>query len=254
MKRKTKRFNGEYGSDVEDIRAESDSADEDSALAEARADYERRKAARKSGGDRSEVVGTTEEFRRPIKSTQDAVHETAETAETAEAPKNVSFGAAFAAAREKALKGGPKTFEWRGKTYGTALAGEGKTAKKAEVKKAEPKAEVSSKSAASQAAAPAQYKPTPAKTSRQEIEEIIERTPLSNPSGGLDVLNVLKRSKEVGGAAMKESGRQARVDRIRRNVGSNLETYGMKKGGKVSSASSRADGIAQRGKTRGKLY
>lgn len=29
---------------------------------------------------------------------------------------------------------------------------------------------------------------------------------------------------------------------------------GMKKGGKVSSASSRADGIAQRGKTRGKLY
>lgn len=30
--------------------------------------------------------------------------------------------------------------------------------------------------------------------------------------------------------------------------------YGMKKGGKVSSASSRADGIAQRGKTRGKLF
>jgi hypothetical protein len=29
---------------------------------------------------------------------------------------------------------------------------------------------------------------------------------------------------------------------------------GMKKGGKVSSASSRADGIAQRGKTRGKMY
>jgi len=31
------------------------------------------------------------------------------------------------------------------------------------------------------------------------------------------------------------------------------ETRGMKKGGKVSSASSRADGIAQRGKTRGKM-
>lgn len=30
--------------------------------------------------------------------------------------------------------------------------------------------------------------------------------------------------------------------------------YGMKKGGKVSSASSRADGCAQRGKTRGKLF
>jgi hypothetical protein len=29
---------------------------------------------------------------------------------------------------------------------------------------------------------------------------------------------------------------------------------GMKEGGKVSSASKRADGIAQRGKTRGKMY
>ena len=29
---------------------------------------------------------------------------------------------------------------------------------------------------------------------------------------------------------------------------------GMKKGGKVASASKRADGIAQRGKTRGKMY
>ena len=31
------------------------------------------------------------------------------------------------------------------------------------------------------------------------------------------------------------------------------ETRGMKSGGKVKSASSRADGIAQRGKTRGKM-
>ena len=34
----------------------------------------------------------------------------------------------------------------------------------------------------------------------------------------------------------------------------NRKEYGMKKGGSVSSASSRADGIAQRGKTRGKIY
>lgn len=33
----------------------------------------------------------------------------------------------------------------------------------------------------------------------------------------------------------------------------NQKEHGMKKGGKVSSASSRADGIAQRGKTRGKM-
>jgi hypothetical protein len=33
----------------------------------------------------------------------------------------------------------------------------------------------------------------------------------------------------------------------------NMKKYGMKKGGKVGSASSRADGIAQRGKTKGKM-
>ena len=33
----------------------------------------------------------------------------------------------------------------------------------------------------------------------------------------------------------------------------NQKKYGMKKGGKVSSASSRADGIAKRGKTRGMM-
>lgn len=32
------------------------------------------------------------------------------------------------------------------------------------------------------------------------------------------------------------------------------QTEGKKRGGKISSASSRADGIAQRGKTRGKMY
>jgi len=59
--------------------------------------------------------------------------------------------------------------------------------------------------------------------------------------------------KRPAGTGMKESARQSRVDRVRRNVGSNLETFGMKKGGSVSSASKRADGCAQRGKTRGKM-
>jgi hypothetical protein len=93
----------------------------------------------------------------------------------------------------------------------------------------------------------------PAKTSKEEIDEIVKRTPLKNPSGGFDFMNALRRNQEVGGATMKESGRQARVDRLRRNVGTNQETYGMKKGGKVSSASGRGDGIAQRGKTKGRI-
>ena len=39
----------------------------------------------------------------------------------------------------------------------------------------------------------------------------------------------------------------------RRGIRAGLKEEGYKKGGKVSSASSRADGIAQRGKTRGKM-
>jgi len=105
------------------------------------------------------------------------------------------------------------------------------------------------------AAPPVTHAPAskPARTSKQEIDEIVKRTPLKNPSGGLNFMNALRRNQEVGGATMKESARQSRVDRLRRNVGTNQETYGMKKGGKVSSASSRGDGIAQRGKTKGRI-
>ena len=43
-------------------------------------------------------------------------------------------------------------------------------------------------------------------------------------------------------------------DKSAEGVGARLKRdYGMKKGGKVSSASSRADGIAQRGKTKGRF-
>lgn len=38
-----------------------------------------------------------------------------------------------------------------------------------------------------------------------------------------------------------------------RDAKENQKLYGMKKGGKVSSASARADGIAQRGKTKGRI-
>ena len=47
------------------------------------------------------------------------------------------------------------------------------------------------------------------------------------------VSGALDRSQQVGTNAMKESARQARVDRLHRNVGTNQELYGMKKGGKV---------------------
>lgn len=234
MKRKAKRFNGESGSVVNDETL----SDEDKRLLNITL-----KEMRSDVGESSEDEdsGTTAEFKRSPK----LGGEKSETA-TGSIPssKKTSFGEAFAAARAKALRGGPKTFEWEGKTYGTALKGE------ASPKKSAPKTREVSKADSLESV---EYKSTPVKTTKEKIEETISRTPLRNPRGGLDIANALRRNQEVGTEAMRESGRQARVDRIRRNVGSNLETYGMKKGGKVSSASSRADGIAQRGKTRGKL-
>jgi len=62
---------------------------------------------------------------------------------------------------------------------------------------------------------------------------------------------------EEGMKGMREAENE--LKREARNVkdtslrGKIRDVTGMKKGGKVSSASSRADGIAQRGKTRGKM-
>lgn len=231
MKRKVKRFNGGSGSSVNyEPLSDEDKQLLDVTLKEMRGDV--------GQGSEDEDSGTTAEFKRSPK----LGGEKSETATPSS--KKTSFSSAFAAARAKALRGGPKTFEWEGKTYGTALKGE-TSPKKASLKSKEISAEDSIE--------PVEYKSTPVKTSKQKIEEIKSETPLQNRQGGFHLLNAMDRIQRVGSEAMKESGRQARVDRIRRNVGSNLETYGMKKGGKVSSASSRADGIAQRGKTRGKL-
>lgn len=53
--------------------------------------------------------------------------------------------------------------------------------------------------------------------------------------------------REARAKAMQESRESRAAAR------ENMKKYGMKKGGAVRSASSRADGIAQRGKTRGKI-
>lgn len=59
--------------------------------------------------------------------------------------------------------------------------------------------------------------------------------------------------KRVDPEAIREERRRIVEERRKREKAERLG-YGMKKGGKVSSASSRADGCAQRGKTRGKLF
>ena len=167
---------------------------------------------------------------------------------TQEASEPTSFKQAFAEAR----KAGDKNFTYEGKKYTTELKTKAPAIKDEDEASAE--ARMNKKGEAYTALkVPSAPASKPAKTSKDEIAEIVKRTPLKNPSGGLNIVNALRRNQEVGGATMKESARQSRVDRLRRNVGTNQETYGMKKGGKVSSASSRGDGIAQRGKTKGRI-
>ena len=177
---------------------------------------------------------------------------------TQEASEPTSFKQAFAEAR----KAGDKNFTYEGKKYTTELKTKAPAVKDEDNSTGEARTEkigkeyLELKSQKAKLAAPqVTHAPAskPAKTSKEEITEIVKRTPLQNPSGGLNFMNALRRNQEVGGATMKESARQSRVDRLRRNVGKNQETYGMKKGGKVSSASSRGDGIAQRGKTKGRI-
>jgi hypothetical protein len=76
-------------------------------------------------------------------------------------------------------------------------------------------------------------------------KEILENTIGSTSIAGKLYMDDKKKREEEAAkaaAASQPAGTQA------------VAGQGMKKGGKVSSASSRADGIAQRGKTRGKMY
>lgn len=54
-----------------------------------------------------------------------------------------------------------------------------------------------------------------------------------------------EQARQMAAADQANADRQAKIS---------AESGGMKKGGKVKSASSRADGCAMRGKTRGKIY
>lgn len=151
-----------------------------------------------------------------------------ETAEPA-APRKQSFKEAFAEAR----RGGGKTFEWNGKKYTTEMAGE---------KSAAPKT-------AARAAAP---------DTGDEMARLRARAPAPKPKYETPYDRMNRRNREE--AAARASSQPSGQDRILRNVRpgevnpKTLLPTGMKKGGSVSKASSRADGIAMRGKTRGKIY
>lgn len=210
MRRKVKRYNGEEDSVVEDFLADSERMAEDDALDEAKAEFQRRSAAKKSD--------TTEEFKRPFRSTDDAKSETA----AAVTPKKTSFSSAFAEARAKALKGGPKTFEWNGKKYGTELA-QPKSQAKTPVKPTGTSLD------SSRAAKARSYE-----EARQTEAEQKRRMAAQTRAAGATDMGTLRKSTMDAYLPIDEQRIYSQF----------------KKGGKVKSASARADGCCIRGKTR----
>jgi hypothetical protein len=179
--------------------------------------------------------------------------------------KKQSFRDAFAAARKKALAGGPDTFKWMGKSYGTQMKGE------------KPKAKPAAETKATD--------PFSAKTPMKNIARNIDtsNSPMTDTQirkyiQGLDAdadrsLDDTQIRKYIQGldadadrslAAMKavKAKNEAEEKRLASNIGKATtaslsdaasraipRTPGMAKGGKVT----RGDGCAVRGKTKGKM-
>jgi hypothetical protein len=188
----------------------------------------KRKTKRYDGG------GVTEDDLELANASEDPIQElnrikgfTATEDSSSPAPKKQSFKEAFAEAR----KGGDKVFEWQGKKYNTNLASENKPATKTVktvVETTEPKAS----------------KPV------EKYETPYDRKNRQNREAGIDFDSMVGKLKNrIMGAS--DSGQDRIMTGMRKNVGANMGMgSGMKKGGKVSSASSRADGCCIRGKTR----
>jgi hypothetical protein len=89
------------------------------------------------------------------------------------------------------------------------------------------------------------------KKAMDKIQDLQEK----NPNETVEVDNKKKPAKVIKAGDMSPETK-ALPDETRptpKGIGSSEKDMGMKKGGSVSSASKRADGIATKGKTRGKI-
>ena len=146
------------------------------------------------------------------------------------------FGKAFAAAR----KAGDKTFEFKGKKYTTKLASEveqpsvGGKAKFGEYKTRAPYSDRGR----------TMMEDNYVRRDMKDRMDVIDRE-----TQGDDVaLKYTPRRKPESLTSTDKPGTATRYE----NEDATSETF--KRGGKVGAASRRADGIAQRGKTRGRMY
>jgi len=139
-----------------------------------------------------------------------------------------SFKSAFAEARDA----GAGTFTWRGKKYGAELA--------------KPAAEQAKAPAAEQAKAPAVAQSTPEKAARPAAA----RPKPTRSSTDMATLDRLRDTPVPSNDVLYRQARKTAPVKVSAASSDEEPIATFKHGGFISSASKRADGIAQRGKTR----
>jgi hypothetical protein len=155
----------------------------------------------------------------------------------AEAPAAKTFKQAFAAAR----RAGDKSFAFGGKKYTTELAAPKAKASLQNQSKAPLQNESSSYTGS--------IKRQALRASKDSYAEGGVAT--SKPAPKKDTMPEWAKNERANRKQDELNKREA--EGAAKEVKRNMSTFGFKRGGSVSSASSRADGIAQRGKTRGKI-
>jgi len=144
-----------------------------------------------------------------------------------------SFKSAFAEARDA----GAGTFTWRGKKYGVELA--------------KPAAEQAKAPAAEQAKAPAAAQSTPEKAATPAAARPAAARPKpTRSSTDMATLDRLRDTPVPSDDVLYRQARKTAPVKVSAANSNEEPIATFKRGGFISSASKRADGIAQRGKTR----
>lgn len=185
------------------------------------------------------------------------------------APAAKTFKQSFAAAR----RAGDKTFEFEGKKYTTELAASKAKASAPDESSAET-ARIKRRADEASKAAYGEEKQRQARMAKEQALEKVSPESALIGGGGLRAMKMLAEglaAKQAAKEAAKTMGRRPEKDITPRparltneplKIGREPLKIGMKKGGAVkshssggsmSSASKRGDGIAQRGKTRGRI-
>ena len=93
----------------------------------------------------------------------------------------------------------------------------------------------------------------PAEAPKKGADKLRSELNISKPSAPTMIRGAKNTGVDLKSALFGGSSESPRMKAAKRAKASDASNYSMKSGGKVSSASKRADGIAQKGKTRGKM-